>query len=167
MARFAVGLAWGHLAKLELEFMETAIGALAEINDAVLRAAASFHLERGPEPIDQSPRGAYSLFSQVVLPPTLPNSLKGLSRATERWITPIIAPNRPIVTRYPARILTVASRRRPGRLMCESVCLKPGHALDYVTSPTLGRTRPTYARAGPPATSWKSPMLHRTDSTHR
>jgi hypothetical protein len=92
---FAVGLAWGHLARLELEFTEAAIGALNELNDVDLRAAASFHLERGPEPIDQSLRGAFLLFSQVVLPPTLPNSLKELSRAQERWISPIIGPSRP------------------------------------------------------------------------
>jgi hypothetical protein len=92
---FGVGLAWGHLAKLELEFTEAVIGALSDLNDLDLRRAASFHLERGPEPIDQSLRGAYSLFSRVVLPSDLPDSLAGLSRAQERWISPILSRNRP------------------------------------------------------------------------
>jgi hypothetical protein len=92
---FAVGLAWGHLAKLELEFTEAAIGALHHLNDEDLRTASSFHLERGPEPIDQSLRGASSLFSRVVLPIPLPDSLEQLGRAQERWIGHIVGPDRP------------------------------------------------------------------------
>jgi hypothetical protein len=87
---FAVGLAWGHLAKLEIEFTEAAIGALSDLNDSDLRSAASFHMERGPEPIVQSLSGAFTLFSRVVLPKELPDSLERISRAEERWIGSIV-----------------------------------------------------------------------------
>src|SRR5258707_14061608 len=39
---FSVGLAWGHLAKLELEFTEAAVGALTNLNNANLRTPSSF-----------------------------------------------------------------------------------------------------------------------------
>lgn len=65
------------------------------MNDQDLRVAAGFHLERGPEPIEQSLRGAYSLFSRVLLPEHLPDSLERLGRAQERWISPILGPDRP------------------------------------------------------------------------
>lgn len=92
---FAMGLAWGHLAKLDVEFIEASVGALRELNDPDLRYAASFHLERGPEPIEQSLRGGYSLFQRVVLPASLPDTLVSLSRAQERWMSPILSPDRP------------------------------------------------------------------------
>lgn len=133
---FAVGLAWGHLAKLELEFTEAAVGALTCLNDADLRTASSFHLERGPEPIDQSLRGAYSLFSQVLLPSTLPDSLKGLSRAQERWISPILSPNRP---RY------IGSWNATAMFMT-ALFAQPGLAATHVTvGPVLPPGGPIFA----------------------
>jgi len=94
---FAVALGWGHLAKLDLEFTGAAIGALRDLNDSDLKAAASFYLERGPEPIDQSLRGGYAMFSSVRLPQTLPDSLDGIWQAQERRL---------------GRLLTGASRPR-------------------------------------------------------
>lgn len=65
---FALGLCWGHLAKVDLTFTEAAIGALDHINDDDLKTAGNFHLERGPEPIINSLKGGNALFQKVVLP---------------------------------------------------------------------------------------------------
>jgi hypothetical protein len=61
-------------------------------NDEDLRLARTFHLERGPQPIEQSLRGAQMLFGRVTLPDTLPDTLERLKRAQERWLTPILNP---------------------------------------------------------------------------
>src|SRR5262245_50889751 len=90
---FAVGLAWGHLAKLEVAFTEAVVNVLANWNDADLRRAQSFHLERGPQPIAQSLAGAHTLFGRVTLPAALPSSLETLARAQERWLSPILNPS--------------------------------------------------------------------------
>jgi hypothetical protein len=92
---FGVGLAWGHLAKLDIEFTDAVVRALADLDDDAIRDAAKFHLERGPEPIEQSLRGAYLLFSRVTLPASIPDSLDGLLRAQERWMSPILSAQRP------------------------------------------------------------------------
>lgn len=52
-------------------------------------------MERGPDPIHHSLAGAYQLFQKVKLPDGLPADLKTLGRAQERWMTPIISPERP------------------------------------------------------------------------
>lgn len=87
---FAVGLSWGHLAKLDLQFTERVVSLLSDWNDADLSAACAFHVERGPEPIEKSLVGAHMLFQQVNLPKPLPNTLEQLGRAQERWFTPIL-----------------------------------------------------------------------------
>lgn len=92
---YALGLAWGHLAKAELGFTEAAIGALSDLNDEDLHTAASFHNERGPNPIHQSLRGGFTLFQQVQLPTELPNNLAALDTAQQRWLSPILSPARP------------------------------------------------------------------------
>jgi hypothetical protein len=92
---FAMGIAWGHLAKLEEGFIEAAIGALVQLNDEDLKHAATFHLERGPDPIEQSLRGGYTLFQRVVLPTALPETLPLLARAQDRWLSPILSKDRP------------------------------------------------------------------------
>jgi hypothetical protein len=92
---FAMGLSWGHLAKLEIDFVDAAARALRDLNDADLRDAARFHLERGPEPIQQALKGGYSLFQRVTLPTDLADSLERLWRAQERWLSPILGPDRP------------------------------------------------------------------------
>ncbi|RME18884.1 MAG: hypothetical protein D6801_00195 [Alphaproteobacteria bacterium] len=89
---FAVGLSWGHLARLDLEFTEAVCNVLSDWNTADLKKAASFHMERGPTPIEQSLKGAYNLFGRVTLPATLPDSLEKLGRAQERWLSPILNP---------------------------------------------------------------------------
>lgn len=89
---YALGIAWGHLAKPELEFTEAAIGALADLNDDDLRTAALYHRERGPDPIDQSLRGGYVLFQRVKLPDDLPGTLETLNTAQQRWLSPILNP---------------------------------------------------------------------------
>jgi hypothetical protein len=90
---FAIGLSWGHLAKFELGFTGAVVSLLKSWNDDDLRLARTFGLERGPEPIEQSLRGAHMLFSRVTLPTTLPDTLERLSRAQDRWLTPILNPS--------------------------------------------------------------------------
>jgi len=92
---FAVGLIWGHLARLELDFTTAAVRLLSEWNDDDLKIVRQFHYERGPDPIEQSLMGGYSLFEHVVLPPLLPKTLKEYARAQERWLGRIISPDRP------------------------------------------------------------------------
>jgi len=89
---FAIGLCWGHLAALTADFTDAATRLLADWNDDDLRTARSFHYERGPQPIEDSLRGAHILFSKVVLPPELPTDLARLARAQERWLSPISHP---------------------------------------------------------------------------
>lgn len=90
---FAIGLAWGHLAKFEIGFTEAVVCLLTEWNDEDLKKARSFHLERGPTPIHQSLMGAHMLFEKVILPKSLPVTLEQLGRAQERWLSPIQNPN--------------------------------------------------------------------------
>ncbi len=89
---FALGLCWGHLAKVDLTFTEAVVGCLEHLNDTDLKTAGSFHLERGPEPIINSIKGGYALFELVQLPETLPTTLVSLGRAQERWLSPILNP---------------------------------------------------------------------------
>lgn len=90
---FAVGLSWGHLAKLDLAFTEACVNVLTHWNAADLKLAQSFHMERGPDPIVQSLTGAHVLFNKVTLPTPLPSTLKQLERAQERWLSPILNPS--------------------------------------------------------------------------
>jgi hypothetical protein len=92
---FAVGMSWGHLAKLELAFTAAAVNLMETWNDDDLKVARAFHYERGPEPIEHSLRGAHILFSRVVLPAELPNTFERLTRAQNRWLAPILSPDRP------------------------------------------------------------------------
>ena len=78
---FAFGLSWGHLAKLDLDFTGAVVGLLEQWNDQDLRTARHFCLERGPEPIKLSLRGAQMLFGRVTLPSGRPDTLEKLSRA--------------------------------------------------------------------------------------
>jgi hypothetical protein len=87
---FAVGLSWGHLAQLHVDFTGAVVGLLRAWNSADLRAARSFALERGPDPIEQSLIGAYTLFDRVTLPKTLPDTLARLGKAQERWLSPVL-----------------------------------------------------------------------------
>lgn len=92
---FAMGLAWGHLAKLEPAFIAAAVGTLENWNADDVGVAAKFHNERGPQPIIQSLTGAYMLFEKVRLPDGIPTSLKQIGRAQERWFAPILSKERP------------------------------------------------------------------------
>lgn len=92
---FAVGLSWGHLARLDLTFTEAAVNCLEQWNGTDLATACSFHLERGPQPIHDSLSGALQLFGMVKLPDQLPTDLAALRRAQERWLSPILSPARP------------------------------------------------------------------------
>lgn len=89
---FAMGLSWGHLAKLDLEFTRAVVGVLTDWNDPDLAVARSFFLERGPDPIEQSLIGAHALFGKVTLPDDLPDSLARLDMAQQRWLSPVLHP---------------------------------------------------------------------------
>lgn len=86
---FAIGLCWGHLAKLDLDFCDAATRALATLNDADIKVASKFHYERGPLPIEQSLRGGYLLFQSVKLPDALPTTLSGIRKCQNDWMKPI------------------------------------------------------------------------------
>lgn len=92
---FAVGLAWGHLAKLETGFTGHVVNVLTDWNAHDLSGACAYHLERGPEPIEKSLMGAHNLFGRVVLPIPLPSTLERLDTAQQRWLSPILSPSRP------------------------------------------------------------------------
>lgn len=92
---FAVGMSWGHLARLDITFTEAAVNLMEAWNDDDLTVARSFHYERGPGPIEQTLSGASVLFSKVTLPNVLPESTAGIARAQERWLSPILSPGRP------------------------------------------------------------------------
>ena len=89
---FAVGLSWGHLARLEIDFVDAATRALKELYDSDLKVASSFHYERGPEPIEQSLRGGHVLFERVRLPESLPTTLGALRKCEDAWMRPIANP---------------------------------------------------------------------------
>lgn len=92
---FAIGLGWGHLAKLEIGFTEAAANLLEHWNDEDLKTACSYHLERGQGPIRESLIGAYQLFQTVKLPDTLPSDLESLSKSQSLWFSPLRSSNRP------------------------------------------------------------------------
>jgi hypothetical protein len=92
---FAVGLCWGRLARLDLDFTGAAVRLIENWNDEDLRLARRFHYERGPNPIEESLRGGHILFGRVVLPSTLPEHLDRYRRAQDRWLGPIISTERP------------------------------------------------------------------------
>lgn len=90
---FAVGLGWGHLAKIDEDFTAAAIEVLTSLDPTALSVARTFHLERGPTPIEQSLRGGYLMFQRVKLPVGLPDDLKTMGRAQERWLSPLVSPS--------------------------------------------------------------------------
>lgn len=92
---FAVGMSWGHLAKLDVTFTEAAVNLLEHWNDDDLKVARTFHYERGPEPIEQTLRGGHTLFAKVTLPDALPNNIDGLATAQQRWLGRVLSPDRP------------------------------------------------------------------------
>jgi hypothetical protein len=92
---FAIGLSWGHLAQFDVEFTRLATRLIELWNDDDLKLARQFHYERGPDPIEDSLRGAHLLFSKVTLPKTLPNDLDRLRAAEDRWLSPILSKERP------------------------------------------------------------------------
>jgi hypothetical protein len=89
---FAIGLAWGHLARLELGFTEAVIAVLSSWNTTDLNKAANHHMERGRQPIIQSLTGARILFDKITLPKAIPTTLEGLGRAQERWLGAVLNP---------------------------------------------------------------------------
>lgn len=92
---FSVALCWGHIAKFDMDFLDAATRLLEHWNDDDLKVATKFHFERGPLPIAHSLQGGNVLFAKVRLPAGLPDSLSSYRRAQERWLSPIVSPERP------------------------------------------------------------------------
>lgn len=126
---FAIGMSWGHLAKLDLTFTEAAANLMSSWNSADLAVARSFHMERGPQPIHDSLSGAHQLFQIVKLPDTLPNNLESIGRAQERWLTPVLSPSRPkyIGSWNATAMFMVALFAQPhlAATMVDRVCILP------------------------------------------
>ena len=85
---FAVGLAWGHLARLDVAFTGHVVDALTELNDQDLQAACRFHLERGPEPIRKSLLGAYSFLKRSCCPLPCPTIWSSCGRRSNAGFDP-------------------------------------------------------------------------------
>ncbi|MEQ1771101.1 MAG: hypothetical protein ABL879_14805 [Devosia sp.] len=89
---FAIGLGWGHLAKIELEFTDFASTVLDNMDATALKSACAFHLERGPAAIEKSLIGGYLLFNKVKLSKTPPTDLIKLREDQTRWLRPLTKP---------------------------------------------------------------------------
>ena len=92
---FAIGMSWGHLAKLDLTFTEAASNLISNWNSDDLKVACKFHLERGPDPIRESLSAANQLFGSVSMPVDLPDTLAAIAKIQNAWLKPILSPNRP------------------------------------------------------------------------
>lgn len=90
---FAIGLGWGHLAKIELDFTDAATVVLSDLDGSALADAKTFNLERGPLPIEQSLISGYQMFQNVRLPTELPRSLASYAKEQGRWIGPLLSPS--------------------------------------------------------------------------
>lgn len=128
---FAVGLSWGHLAKLDLDFTGAVVKLLHNWNDDDLKEAKKFHMERGPVPIEQSLRGAHMLFSQITLPKTLPQTLSVYGQAQQRVLRRVVAKDRPKYIgswNATAMFMTGLFSNKPlsEKLVTQEVLLPPG-----------------------------------------
>lgn len=152
---FALGLCWGHLARVDERFTRAAVQLLSDWNDQDLRVARQFPYERGPEPIEQSLRGGYMLFRQVNLPEKLPDTLSGYKRAQERWLGVILHPDRrpPYIGSWNATALFMiglfSNPPLGDRLLMPEVMLPPGGPI-YNALSILHRT---HVVSRPPAGS--------------
>lgn len=91
---FAVSLAWGHLAKLDLEMTESVVEFLESYDGLWLDRAAGFCLERGPDAIRRPLANAYEVFQTTRLPADLPDTLAGVRSAEDRWLGRVLGPPR-------------------------------------------------------------------------
>lgn len=92
---FAVGVAWGHLAILNDDYLVAAVNCLENLHDHDLKIARSYHFERGALPVEQSLKGGYQILSTIAFPEALPSSLKGMRTAQERLLGRILSKDRP------------------------------------------------------------------------
>lgn len=91
---FAVSLAWGHLAQLDLEMTEAVVEFLESYDGAWLDRAGSFCMERGPEAIRRPLANAYQAFQSTRLPAALPDTLEKMRDAENRWLGKVLGPPR-------------------------------------------------------------------------
>lgn len=126
---FAVSLAWGHLAHLELDMTEAVVEFLESGDGVWLDRAAKFHLERGPDAIRQPLASAYHVFNTIRLPDQVPDSLNGIKNAEHRWLGKVLGPPRvPYIGSWNSTAMfMVALFSRPilAKSMKESVVVLP------------------------------------------
>ncbi|MEX1303691.1 MAG: hypothetical protein WEA84_00820 [Rhodovibrionaceae bacterium] len=92
---FAFGLGWGHLAKIERPFTDAATQFLQDFDEEALKLARSYCWYRGPKPLEESLKGAYTLFEKRRLPSEIPEAMDQLAKCQKRWLTPILSRERP------------------------------------------------------------------------
>jgi hypothetical protein len=92
---FAVAMAWGHLAQMDPDFIESSVRLLADWNDHDLKIVRKYCTERGPDTVQKSLIGGHMMFRDVVLPKALPTTINKLRDAQQRWLGRIIGKNRP------------------------------------------------------------------------
>lgn len=91
---FAIGMAWGHLARLESAFVRAASDVLGDWNGEDLTEAMGYPIERGPEVIHNTLAGARLVFEAVPPPDALPSDLPRIAAYQNRWFVPITGRNR-------------------------------------------------------------------------
>lgn len=91
---FAVALAWGHLTQPKLEMTEAVVEFLESYDAVWLDRAAGFCMERGPDAVRRPLASAYEVFRTTRLPSDLPDSLKGVKSAEDRWLGKVLGPPR-------------------------------------------------------------------------
>ncbi len=92
---FAMALVWGHLAHPRRDFVGAAVRYLDKKKDTDLAIALRAYNERGPDPIKRSLEAARTMFCLVDMPERLPETLRALGEAQQRWLTPLYGPNHP------------------------------------------------------------------------
>ena len=92
---FAISLPWGHLARLDDDFIDAASRLMADWNDDDLNTAKTFFLERGPDVIEDSLRAGNVMFGKVRLPDQLPDTLAKMKTCQDRWLGRVLSPDRP------------------------------------------------------------------------
>ncbi len=132
-ACYAIGMAWGHLAKFDMAFFAAATRLLSDWNDEDLRVARQFHLERGPDVIEASLRAGNMLFARRDMTKPLPDSLAGMRHAQERWFAAIDKDKPPYMGAWNATALFMvalfAVPKAAAELIAPTVYLPPSGAM--------------------------------------
>jgi hypothetical protein len=94
---FAMGLCWGTIARHDEIFFRAAVGALEHWNDEDRRTAVRFHLEKGAELLEGSLRSAHRLFEVTPALTAFPDTLEGVGKKQDRWLSSVSQVNPPYI----------------------------------------------------------------------